>query len=187
MVLILAFAWCLSTVSGNLGLKFFIAELVESTGLSPALIPALIYMAGCVISFATGSSWGTSALLMPIAVPVCYNYGIGIEIAAAAAIAGGLFGDHCSPISDTTIKASMAAGCDHIQHVRTQLPYAVTSGLSAFVAYIVSGLTNNTIIGIAVALALAITAINIQHKMAVRKYADYDFSHEEINPNLLVK
>ncbi len=187
VVLILAFAWCLSTVSGNLGLKFFIAELVESTGLSPTLIPALIYMAGCVISFATGSSWGTSALLMPIAVPVCYNYGIGIEIAAAAAIAGGLFGDHCSPISDTTIKASMAAGCDHIQHVRTQLPYAVTSGLSAFVAYIVSGLTNNTIIGIAVALALAITAINIQHKMAVRKYADYDFSHEEINPNLLVK
>ena len=80
VVLILAFAWCLSTVSGNLGLKFFIAELVESTGLSPALIPALIYMAGCVISFATGSSWGTSALLMPIAVPVCYNYGIGIEI-----------------------------------------------------------------------------------------------------------
>ena len=171
----------------NLGLKYFVAEMVESTGLSPALIPALIYLAGCVISFATGSSWGTTALLMPIAVPVCYNYGIGIEIAIAAAVGGGLFGDHCSPISDTTIKASMAAGCDHIQHVRTQIPYAVTSGLSAFVAYIVAGVTNNTIIGIAVALILAILAVNVQHKMAVKKYAGYDFSKEEINPNLLVK
>ena len=186
IVLILAFAWALSTVSGNLGLKYFVAEIVESTGVSPALIPAIIYLAGCVISFATGSSWGTSALLMPIAVPVCYSYGIGIEIAAAAAIAGGLFGDHCSPISDTTIKASMAAGCDHIQHVRTQIPYAVTSGMSAFVAYIVSGLTNNTILGIVVALVLAIAAINVQHKLAVKKYANVDFSQEEINPNLLV-
>jgi len=187
IVLILAFAWCLSTVSGNLGLKYFVAEMVESTGLSPALIPALIYMAGCVISFATGSSWGTTALLMPIAVPVCYNYGIGIEIAIAAAVAGGLFGDHCSPISDTTIKASMASGCDHIQHVRTQIPYALTSGLSAFVAYIVAGFTNNTIFGVAVALVLAIIAVNVQHKMAVKKYADFDFSKEKINPNLLVK
>ena len=80
----------------------------------------------------------------------------------------------------------MAAGCDHIQHVRTQIPYAVTSGMSAFVAYIVSGLTNNTILGIVVALVLAIAAINVQHKLAVKKYANVDFSQEEINPNLLV-
>lgn len=187
VVLIIAFAWCLSTVSGNLGLKYFIAEVVESVGISPALIPALVYLGGCVISFATGSSWGTTALLMPVAVPVCYNYGVSIEIAIAACIAGGLFGDHCSPISDTTIKASMASGCDHIQHVQTQIPYALTSGLSAFVAYIIAGLTNNTVVGLAVALVIAITAVNVQNKIAVKKYTGYDFSGEEINPNLLVK
>ena len=79
----------------------------------------------------------------------------------------------------------MAAGCDHIQHVRTQLPYALTSGISAFIAFIVSGLTNNTILGVAVALCLALISINVQHKMAVKKYGDYDFSGEEINPNLV--
>ena len=186
-VVIIALAWCLSTVSGNLGLKFFVAHVIESAGVSPALIPALVYIGGCAISFATGSSWGTTALMMPIAIPVCYSYGIDLEIAIAACIGGGLFGDHCSPVSDTTIKASMAAGCDHIQHVRTQLPYALTSGLSAFVAYVVAGLVNNTLVGVVTAIAIAITAINVQNKLAVKKYADYDFSGEAINPNLVAK
>lgn len=186
-VVIIALAWCLSTVSGNLGLKFFVAHVIESAGVSPALIPALVYIGGCAISFATGSSWGTTALMMPIAIPVCYSYGIDIEIAIAACIGGGLFGDHCSPVSDTTIKASMAAGCDHIQHVRTQLPYALTSGLSAFVAYIVAGLVNNTLVGVVTAIVIAITAINVQNKLAAKKYADYDFSGEAINPNLVSK
>lgn len=186
-VVIIALAWCLSTVSGNLGLKFFVAHVIESAGVSPALIPALVYIGGCAISFATGSSWGTTALMMPIAIPVCYSYGIDLEIAIAACIGGGLFGDHCSPVSDTTIKASMAAGCDHIQHVRTQLPYALTSGLSAFVAYIVAGLVNNTLIGVVTAIVIAITAINVQNKLAVKRYADYDFSGEAINPNLVAK
>ena len=81
----------------------------------------------------------------------------------------------------------MASGCDHIQHVQTQIPYALTSGLSAFVAYIIAGLTNNTVVGLAVALVIAITAVNVQNKIAVKKYTGYDFSGEEINPNLLVK
>ena len=85
-VVIIALAWCLSTVSGNLGLKFFVAHVIESAGVSPALIPALVYIGGCAISFATGSSWGTTALMMPIAIPVCYSYGIDIEIAIAACI-----------------------------------------------------------------------------------------------------
>lgn len=185
VILILTFAWCLSTISGNLGLKYFIAGIVESTGFSPALIPCVIYVAGCVISFATGSSWGTSALLMPIAVPVCVNYGISIEIAAAAAIAGGLFGDHCSPISDTSIKASMAAACDHMQHVQTQLPFALTAGISAAIAYAIAGITNNTIVALGVAVVLAVVAIEVQHRMAVKKYADYDFASEPVNPNLM--
>ena len=184
VLIILAFAWALSSVSGALGLKFFVAGIVESTGFSPALIPAIIFLFGAIISFATGSSWGTTALLMPIAVPVCYEYGIAIHISAAAAIAGGLFGDHCSPISDTTIKASMAASCDHIQHVKTQLPYAVTAGCCAFLAYILAGITNSSWVGLGVALVLAIIAINVQHKMAEKKYANYDFENEPINPLL---
>ena len=183
--LILIMAWALSTVSSDLGLKFFIGDIVESTGFSPALIPAIVFLAGCVISFATGSSWGTTALLMPVAVPICYTYGIEIAISAAAAIAGGLFGDHCSPISDTTIKASMAAACDHMQHVSTQIPYAVTAGACSFVAFVVAGFTDNTIIALVVAFALAILAINVQHKMAKKKYANVDFSDEPINPNLV--
>lgn len=183
--LILIFAWVLSSISSELGLRFFVAGIVESTGFSPTLIPAAVFLAGCLISFSTGSSWGTSALLMPIAVPICYNYGIDIPIAAAAAIGGGLFGDHCSPISDTTIKASMAAACDHIQHVTTQFPYALTAGACAFFAYLIAGLTDSTIIALGVAIALAVTSINIQNKIAKKKYAGHVFTDEPVNVNLL--
>ena len=130
------------------------------------------------MSFATGSSWGTTALLMPIAVPICYDYGLGVGIGAAAAVAGGLFGDHCSPISDTTIKASMASGSDHMAHVTTQIPYAVTAGVGTFIAYLVDGLTGSLIVGIVVGLAIMIGAIMVQNRMAVNKYKDYDFDAE---------
>ena len=182
---IMVLAWTLSSVSGALGLKFFVAGIVEATGFPPAILPAIIFLFGAIISFATGSSWGTTALLMPLAVPVCYAYGIDIHISAAAAIAGGLFGDHCSPISDTTIKASMASMSDHPQHVATQLPYALSVGVAAFVAFIVSGLTNNNLIGLVVALVIAIGSIEVQHRMAKTKYAGYDFSTEEVNPLIL--
>ena len=178
--LILVLAWALSGVSGALGLKEFVASIVEATGFSPRLIPCVIFAAGCLMSFATGSSWGTTALLMPIAVPICYTYGLGIEIGVAAAIGGGLFGDHCSPISDTSIKASMASGCDHMAHVTSQLPYAITAGVATFVAYIVDGLVNNVIIALIVALVVGIVAINVQHKMTVKKYQDYNFDAEAV-------
>ena len=154
------------------------AVAVDKIGVSPAILPAFIFLAGAVMSFATGSSWGTTALLMPIAVPICYSYGLGIGLGAAAAVAGGLFGDHCSPISDTTIKASMASGCDHIAHVSTQIPYALTAGAATFVAYLVDGLTNSLILGIVVGFACAAVAILIQNKMTVNKYKDYDFNAE---------
>ena len=129
------------------------------------------------MSFATGSSWGTTALLMPIAVPICYDYGLGVGIGAAAAVAGGLFGDHCSPISDTTIKASMASGSDHMAHVTTQIPYAVTAGVGTFIAYLIDGLTGSLIVGIVVG-TIMIGAIMVQNRMAVNKYKDYDFDAE---------
>ena len=178
VVLILVLAWALSGVSGALDLSGVIADFVAAAGVSPAIIPAFIFLAGAVMSFATGSSWGTTALLMPIAVPICYDYGLGVAIGAAAAIAGGLFGDHCSPISDTTIKASMASGSDHMAHVTTQLPYAITAGVATFIAYLVDGLTNSLILGIVAGLVCMIAAILVQNRMAVNKYKDYDFAAE---------
>lgn len=176
--MIIVFAWALSSVSETMGVKFFIANVVEKSGVSPALIPAVIFLAGCAISFSTGSSWGTTALLMPIAVPISYEIGIPIEVAIAACIAGGIFGDHCSPISDTTIKASMAAGCDHMQHVKTQLPYALIAGTSALITFVLNGYISNPLLSLAIALGVAYVLYNLAHKHTVKKYGDYDFSKE---------
>lgn len=178
VVMILALAWALSSVSSALDLAGVVAAAVDKIGVSPAILPAFIFIAGAVMSFATGSSWGTTALLMPIAVPICYGYGLGIGIGAAAAVGGGLFGDHCSPISDTTIKASMASGSDHIAHVSSQIPYALTAGGATFVAYLVDGLANSLVLGIVAGFAVAVVAILIQNKITVNKYKDYDFDAE---------
>lgn len=176
--MVVIFAWALAGVAGTMGLKFFIAGLVESTGFSAQLIPAVVFAAGAVISFATGSSWGTWALLMPIAVPVCYQFGIPIEIAVAATVGGGLFGDHCSPISDTTIKCSMATGSDHLQHVTTQFPFAFTVGCSAFVGFVISAFTKNLPLSFAVGAVICLGVVTVMGKVSEKKYADYDFSGE---------
>lgn len=178
VVLILVLAWALSSISSALDLRGVVAAMVEGVGFPPALIPAVIFAAGAVMSFATGSSWGTSALLMPIAVPICYDYGLGVAVGAAAAIAGGLFGDHCSPISDTTIKASMASGSDHMAHVTSQLPYSITAGVSTFIAYLIEGVTNSLPIALAVGIVIAIVAITIENKITVKKYADLKFEDD---------
>jgi tetracycline resistance efflux pump len=179
VILILVLAWALSKISTALDLKGIVGNIIASTGFPPALIPAIIFLVGAVLSFATGSSWGTAALLMPISVPICYEYGLGISVGAACAIAGGLFGDHCSPISDTTIKASMASECDHIAHVSSQLPYALTAGVATFLAYLVEGLTNSLVIALVVGIGSAIAAITVMSNRTAKKYADYDFSAEE--------
>ncbi len=178
IVMILVLAWGLSKISSALDLKGIVGNVIANTGFPPALIPAIIFAVGAVLSFATGSSWGTTALLMPISVPICYEYGLGIALGAAAAIAGGLFGDHCSPISDTTIKASMASECDHIAHVSSQLPYALTCGAASFLAYLVEGLTKSLVLALLIGIGSALAAILVQNKLTVKKYADYDFSAE---------
>ncbi|MDL2294086.1 sodium:proton antiporter [Ruminococcaceae bacterium OttesenSCG-928-D13] len=176
--MVVIFAWALSSVAGTMGLKYFIAGLVESTGFAPQLIPAVVFAAGALISFATGSSWGTFALLMPISVPICHQFGIPIEIGVAAAVASGLIGDHCSPISDTTIKSSLASGSDHIQHVQTQIPYALTIGIATFVCFIVSAYTSNLIISFAVGIVICFGAMLVLDRVAKKKYQNYDFSAE---------
>ena len=178
IVMILVLAWGLSKISSDLDLKGIVGNIIANTGFPPALIPAIIFVVGAILSFATGSSWGTAALLMPVSVPICYEYGLGVALGAASAIAGGLFGDHCSPISDTTIKASMAAECDHIAHVSSQLPYALTCGTATFLAYLVEGLTNSLALALIIGVIVAVAAILVQNKMTEKKYANYDFSAE---------
>ena len=142
-VLVLAVAYPLNELSSEMGTANFIINSTTNF-LSPALLPVGIFIICAILSFATGSSWGTFAIAMPLALPMAFN-ATGNEvnllvIACFAAVAGGgVFGDHCSPVSDTTIMSSMGAGADHIDHVKTQLPYAVTvAGITA-ILYLIIG------------------------------------------------
>lgn len=122
-----------------LGTGVFITSLAETIPL-PFVIPAVMFVVAGVTSFTTGTSWGTYGILVPIAVPMAIGAGLPLPLVIAAIMGGGVFGDHCSPISDTTIIASLAAGCDHMDHVRTQLPYALVAGAAAILLYLAAGL-----------------------------------------------
>lgn len=103
------------------------------------MVPAVLFIAGGLISFTTGTSWGTFAILIPIGMPLVINLGLPPSVVLAAILGGGVFGDHCSPISDTTAVSSIASGCDLLEHVRTQLPYALFCGGLTVIAYLVIG------------------------------------------------
>jgi Na+/H+ antiporter NhaC len=142
-VIILAFAYALNDLSKSLGTAEFIVEATRSW-LTPALLPALTFLIAGVISFSTGTSWGTFAILMPISVPIAFAFtggetGTVVYATIAAVAGGGVFGDHCSPLSDTSILASTGAASDHIDHIKTQLPYAVVVGLVSLIVYLVLG------------------------------------------------
>lgn len=122
-----------------LGTGSFVASMIGQ--FLPAItIAPLIFVAAGVIAFTTGTSWGTFAIMVPIGLPLAFSMGIHPSLVLSALIGGGIFGDHCSPISDTTIISSLAAGCDHYDHVRTQLPYALVTGIFAVLLYFVAGL-----------------------------------------------
>jgi len=123
----------------ELGTGKYVASVVGQ-GLPAWLVAPVVFLTGCAISFSTGTSWGTFAIMLPIALPVAHAAGADLELAVAAVLSGGVFGDHCSPISDTTIVSSMASASDHIDHVRTQLPYALAAGAGALVLFAVAGL-----------------------------------------------
>lgn len=135
LAILMLLAFSLGALCRTLGTGVFTAE-VTSQFLSPALMPALVFLISCFVAFSTGTSWGTFAIMIPIAVPLAASYGMDPSLAIAAAIGGGVFGDHCSPTSDTSIIASMATGSDHIDHIRTQLPYALVAGGITVAAYL---------------------------------------------------
>ncbi|HLR25670.1 MAG TPA: Na+/H+ antiporter NhaC family protein [Fodinibius sp.] len=123
----------------ELGTGTYIASLIGSY-LPKFLITPLIFLAAGAIAFTTGTSWGTFALMVPIGIPLALDLGISEPLMLSAIIGGGVFGDHCSPISDTTLMSSLAAGCEHLNHVRTQLPYALATGGITFILYLLMGL-----------------------------------------------
>ena len=132
VVLLLAFA--ISDVTKSLGTGLYIASFAQGV-IEPFWLGGIIFIIAAVMAFATGTSWGTFSIMIPIAVPMAVALDAEIALCIGAVISGGVFGDHCSPISDTTIISSMAAKCDHIEHVRTQLPYALISGVIALLLF----------------------------------------------------
>jgi Na+/H+ antiporter NhaC len=138
LALILLLALALGSVVRELGTGVFVAQVTAGTMPNALYLPLVFLVAGG-IAFSTGTSWGTFAIMLPIAVPAAQALGLPLAPFVAASLAGGVFGDHCSPISDTTIISSMAAATDHIDHVRTQLPYALLGGGIAAVAFGILG------------------------------------------------
>jgi Na+/H+ antiporter NhaC len=135
---ILLFAIFIGEVIGDLGTAKYISSILTGN-ISPMLIPLLVFLVSAITAFSTGTSWGTFSIMMPIALALGASMDLYIPLLIAAVMSGGVFGDHSSPISDTTIISSMASGCDHISHVRTQLPYALIGGFLAGIGFLVSG------------------------------------------------
>ncbi len=138
MAILMVLAFAIGNLCNDLGTGIYVSR-VTSSWLIPELAPALIFIISSFIAFSTGTSWGTFAIMISIAVPLTFSVDANLYLVIAAVLGGGVFGDHCSPISDTTLIASVAAGCDHIDHVRTQLPYALFTGGIAIVLYLISG------------------------------------------------
>lgn len=138
LALLMLLAFAIGNVCKELGTGLYVSNIIGSF-LTPAVIPALLFMASAFIAFSTGTSWGTFAIMIGIAVPLINTIDIHFSLCLAAVLGGGVFGDHCSPISDTTIIASMSAATDHVDHVRTQLPYALILGGISTVMYLVFG------------------------------------------------
>ena len=155
-ILILTFAWTLKAMTDSLGADVYVAGLVEASAQGFLnFLPAIIFIVGCFLAFATGTSWGTFGILIPIVVAVFENSNPQLMIISiSACMAGAVCGDHCSPISDTTIMASAGAQCEHVNHVMTQLPYAVTAAAVSFITYIIAGFTQTPWIALPAGVAL---------------------------------
>lgn len=176
-ILILILAKAIGAVAGQVGTSAYIVNATEGF-LTPTMMFVTIFVAASLTAFATGTSWGTFGIFMPIAIPLAFAINAPVYPAIAAVISGGVFGDHCSPISDTTVLSSLGATCDHIDHVKTQLPYALTAAVAAIVGYVLVGLTGSTAISliaslvVLVGLALLLTSFGgekVENKLSVNK------------------
>ncbi len=160
-ILILTFAWSLKAMTDSLGAKYYVASIVEaSAGSLLNFLPSIIFVVGCLLAFATGTSWGTFGILIPIVVAVFENSNPQLMIISiSACMAGAVCGDHCSPISDTTIMASAGAQCEHVNHVSTQLPYALVAAIISFFTYIFAGFIQNAMICLPIGIAMMLATL----------------------------
>ena len=169
-MIILTFALTLKNVTGLLGAAEYVGALMESAsaGLA-ALLPAVIFLVGCALAFSTGTSWGTFGILIPIVVAMYPVDSEMLYIGISACLAGAVCGDHCSPISDTTIMASAGAQCDHVTHVSTQLPYAITVAAVCFVNYIFAGFIQNAWICLAIGAVMIVAVLFVIKAVTTKK------------------
>ena len=173
-ILILTFAWTLCSFTRNAMYSAdFVSNAMANVGDLRMFLPAIIFIIGAAIGFATGTSWGTIGIMAPIVVPV-FNYDaepILCTIGLAAACSGGVMGDHCSPISDTTIMASAGAHCYHLNHVFTQIPYALTVAGVSFVSFILAGLIQNVFVNLLIAVVLMVGTLLVIRAIVAKKHA----------------
>lgn len=170
-ILILTFATALKNMTGVLGAKPFVNEVMSNVpdGLA-SFIPAIVFLVACFISFATGTSWGTFGILIPIVITI-FETGDPLQIVAmSACLAGSVCGDHCSPISDTTIMSSAGGQCNHLNHVSTQLPYAISVAAISFVMYILAGFVQSAAIVLPVGVAVTVVFLFLMKMVMVKKY-----------------
>ncbi len=165
-ILILSFAWTLKSMTDSLGAAQYVAGVMNNAaGSLMHLLPAIIFLVGCFLAFATGTSWGTFGILIPIVVAVFQGTNETMMIISiSACMAGAVCGDHCSPISDTTIMASAGGQCNHVNHVSTQLPYAITVAIVSAITYMIAGVVQNAAICLVIGILLQIGVL-----LAIRK------------------
>ena len=159
-ILVLTLAWSLNTMTSSLGLSDFVGKIVQGmNGSVMGLIPAILFIIACLLAFASGTSWGTFGMLIPIGLAITESQPELTMPILAACMAGAVYGDHCSPISDTTIMSSAGASCNHLSHVSSQLPYASTVAAVSTISYVIAGFTDGPVIPLIVGLALMIAVL----------------------------
>ena len=170
-ILILTFAWTLKAMTDSLGAAEFVASMMEGCAMGlMSFLPAIIFLVACFLAFATGTSWGTFGILIPIVVAVFSGTDHQLMIISiSACMAGAVCGDHCSPISDTTIMASAGAGCNHVDHVSTQLPYAVVVAAISFIVYILAGFCKSALICLPVGFAMILGLLLLMRNDSAKK------------------
>jgi len=181
-LVILTLAWTIGSLiksspeDGGLGLSKFLSEVVVKGGFPLWLLPVVVFAISCLISFSTGTSWGTFAIMIPLVLPLSYDLGVAqglvgnqllnaTFVSVGAVLGGGIFGDHSSPISDTTILSSTGASCPHIEHVSTQLPYALFIAVCSLIGHLVAGITYNWIFGMLTTLVLFVGGLFLLNKI----------------------
>lgn len=171
-ILILTLAWTLNGMTSNLGAAEFVSGLMSQSAQSLAnFLPAIIFLVAVGLSFSTGTSWGTFGILIPIVVAVFRNQGDMLTIAISACLSGAVCGDHCSPISDTTIMASAGAQCNHLNHVSTQLPYALTVAGVSVVAYVIAGFVHEWYVTLPIAILMMVGTLFVIKASTSKKHA----------------